>query len=90
MMDHGWIATSGFCQPTTVQISSASEGDSGTLVPDLSIEVVDVDAASEAMRAARFPIEYGPLDEPWGVRRFYMRDPSGSLVNILAHFGSAP
>ncbi|RVA10712.1 glyoxalase, partial [Mesorhizobium sp. M7A.F.Ca.CA.002.05.1.1] len=23
-------------------------------------------------------------DEPWGVRRFYVRDPCGRLVNILS------
>ncbi len=40
------------------------------------------------MRAAGFPIEYGPVDEPWGVRRFYVRDPFGKLVNILAHIGA--
>ncbi|WP_292213883.1 VOC family protein, partial [Mesorhizobium sp.] len=52
---------------------------------DLSIEVDDVDAALEAMQAAGFAIEYGPADEPWGVRRFYVRDPLGRLVNILSH-----
>jgi hypothetical protein len=26
-----------------------------------------------------------PPDEAWGVRRFYVRDPFGNLVNILAH-----
>lgn len=30
-------------------------------------------------------VEYGPADEPWGVRRFYVRDPFGKLVNVLAH-----
>ena len=30
-------------------------------------------------------IEYGPATEPWGVRRFYLRDPAGRLVNILSH-----
>jgi catechol 2,3-dioxygenase-like lactoylglutathione lyase family enzyme len=30
-------------------------------------------------------IAYGPVDEPWGVRRFFIRDPEGSLVNILSH-----
>src|ERR671924_416707 len=30
-------------------------------------------------------IEYGPADEPWGVRRFYVRDPFGRLINILMH-----
>ena len=45
--------------------------------------------ALEAMKTAGFPIEYGPADEPWGVRRFYVRDPFGKLVNILAHGGGA-
>lgn len=90
MMDLGWIATYGSHQQTTVQISIASEGGSGTPVPDLSIEVDDVDAALEAMRTAGFPIEYGPVDERWGVRRFYVRDPFGKIVNILAHLGGDP
>lgn len=85
MMDHGWITTFGADRPMTVQVSVASQGGSGTPVPDLSIEVDDLDAAFEAMAAAGFPIEYGPADEPWGVRRFYVRDPFGKLVNILAH-----
>jgi hypothetical protein len=30
-------------------------------------------------------VEYGPAEEPWGVSRFFVRDPCGRLVNILAH-----
>jgi catechol 2,3-dioxygenase-like lactoylglutathione lyase family enzyme len=30
-------------------------------------------------------IEYGPESEPWGVRRFFFRDPFGKLINILQH-----
>lgn len=85
LMDHGWIATYGSDQEMAVQVSFAAEGGSGTKVPDLSIEVDDVDAALDAMKAAGFAIEYGPADEPWGVRRFYVRDPFGRLVNILSH-----
>ncbi len=85
LMDHGWIATYASQHAMTVQISFASEGGSGTPVPDLSIEVDDVDAVLEKMKSAGFVIEYGPIDEPWGVRRFYVRDPFGKLVNILAH-----
>ncbi len=59
LMDHGWIATLGSQQQMTVPISVATEGGSGTSVPELSIEVDDVDAALEAMKAAGFPIEYG-------------------------------
>ncbi|WP_391572088.1 VOC family protein [Cohnella sp.] len=85
LMDHGWIATYGSEENMAVQISFASEGGSQTETPDLSIEVDDVDEALERMRRAGFPIENGPADEPWGVRRFYVRDPFNKLVNILAH-----
>jgi catechol 2,3-dioxygenase-like lactoylglutathione lyase family enzyme len=85
LMDLGWIATYGSSEKMTVQVSFAVEGGSGTPVPDLSIEVDDVDAVLAAMQAAGFPVEYGPADEPWGVRRFYVRDPFGRLVNILSH-----
>ncbi|MER9951050.1 VOC family protein [Mesorhizobium sp. M0047] len=85
LMDLGWIATYGSDQEMQVQVSFMAQGGSGTPVPDLSIEVDDVDAALDAMSAAGFAIEYGPADEPWGVRRFYVRDPFGRLVNILSH-----
>ncbi|RKT21032.1 putative enzyme related to lactoylglutathione lyase [Paraburkholderia sp. RAU2J] len=85
LMDLGWIATYGSSETMTVQISFASQGGSDTPVPDLSIEVDDLAAALERVRAAAIPIEYGPADEPWGVRRFYVRDPFGKLVNVLVH-----
>ncbi|AZO49942.1 MAG: glyoxalase [Mesorhizobium sp.] len=85
LMDQGWIVTCGSAETMTVQISFMTEGGSGTPVPDLSIEVDDVDEALAAMRKAGFAIEYGPADEPWGVRRFYVRDPFGRLVNVLSH-----
>jgi catechol 2,3-dioxygenase-like lactoylglutathione lyase family enzyme len=85
LMDHGWIATYGSSEEMAVQISFASQGGSGTPTPDLSIEVDDLDAALEGMKRGGFPIEYGPANEPWGVRRFYVRDPFGKLINILSH-----
>ena len=85
LMDMGWIATYGSEERMQVQVSFMAEGGSGTPVPDLSIEVDDVDAALQGMKAAGFAIEYGPAAEPWGVRRFYVRDPFGRLVNILSH-----
>ncbi|KER72765.1 glyoxalase [Burkholderia cepacia] len=85
LMDHGWIATYGNDEQMDVQISFASQGGAGTPTPDLSIEVDDVDEALARVHAAGIPVEYGPADEPWGVRRFYVRDPFGKLVNVLAH-----
>lgn len=70
IMDHGWIATYGSNGEMNVQISFASQGGTSTPTPDFSIEVDDVDLCLERMKDAGFQIEYGPVDEPWGVRRF--------------------
>jgi catechol 2,3-dioxygenase-like lactoylglutathione lyase family enzyme len=85
LMDLGWIRTYGSSAKMTVQVSVMSEGGSGTPVPDMSIEVDDVEAALARVRKAGIAIEYGPADEPWGVRRFFVRDPFGKLINILQH-----
>jgi catechol 2,3-dioxygenase-like lactoylglutathione lyase family enzyme len=86
VMDHGWIVT--FAAPQIdgrPQISIASEGGSGTPVPDLSVEVDNLGEVLARVKAAGIAVEYGPKDEPWGVRRFYVRDPFGRLINILSH-----
>ena len=85
VMDHGWILTFASDASAAPQISVASEGGSGTPVPDLSIEVDDVDRIYQRAMAAELEITYGITDEPWGVRRFYVRDPFGKIVNILSH-----
>jgi catechol 2,3-dioxygenase-like lactoylglutathione lyase family enzyme len=85
VMNHGWILTYGSDSKMTVQVSIASEGGSGTPVPDLSIEVDNIEAALAGVKKANIPIAYGPVSEPWGVRRFYVRDPFGKLINILQH-----
>lgn len=85
VMDHGWIRTYGGADHMRVQVSVASQGGSGTQVPDLSIEVDDLDEALRRVRDAGVAVEYGPVDEPWGVRRFYVRDPFGRLINLLQH-----
>ncbi len=85
LMDLGWIRTYGSSSKMTIQVSVMSEGGSGTAVPDMSIEVDDIEEALKRVRKAGIAIEYGPATEPWGVRRFYVRDPFGKLVNILQH-----
>jgi catechol 2,3-dioxygenase-like lactoylglutathione lyase family enzyme len=85
VMDNDWIRTYASDATTTAQISIASQGGSGTPVPDLSIEVDDLETAIQRIEAADVEIEYGPVDEPWGVRRLYVRDPFGMLINVLQH-----
>src|SRR5262245_42243610 len=85
VMDLGWIVTLAGQGNAAPQISIAREGGSGTPVPDLSIEVDDLDETYKRLLAEGSAIEYGPASEPWGVTRFYVRDPFGRLLNILAH-----
>ena len=85
IMDLGWIVTFAADGSAAPQLSVATEGGSGTSVPDLSVEVDNLDEARRRVLDAVFAIEYGPVREPWGVTRFYTRDPFGRLVNIVAH-----
>jgi catechol 2,3-dioxygenase-like lactoylglutathione lyase family enzyme len=86
VMNLGWILTFAARDANAApQISIASEGGSGTPVPDISVEVDDLDEVYQRAVAAGLRIEYGPTREPWGVTRFYVWDPFGRLVNILAH-----
>lgn len=83
-MDHGWIVTLMSGQTAATQVSIAEEGGAGTPAPDISIEVSDVDEVFERATANGLRIAYDLTDESWGVRRFYVRDPAGKLVNVLA------
>ena len=86
VMDHGFIITlSGSGAEQGAQLSLASEGGSGTNLPAVSVEVDDLDAI---ILLAADAVVYGPVDEPWGVRRIYLRDPEGNLVNFLHHAGT--
>jgi catechol 2,3-dioxygenase-like lactoylglutathione lyase family enzyme len=85
IMDHGWFRIYGEDAHMTVQMGVGSDGGAGTPVPDLSIEVDDLGAALARVKEAGIRIEYGPVRESWGVRRFYVRDPFGRLINILCH-----
>jgi catechol 2,3-dioxygenase-like lactoylglutathione lyase family enzyme len=76
-MDMGWIIT--FVSPSnpTAQVSVVREDASAPVVPQITVEVGDVDAIhAEAMRRG-LDIVHPLTDEPWGVRRFSSRTPTG-------------
>ncbi len=85
LMDFGWIVTLGSKERATTQISLMSDGGSGTPVPDISIEVDDVDTVHDRAREMGCAIKYDLTDEPWGVRRFFVADPTGKILNVLSH-----
>jgi predicted enzyme related to lactoylglutathione lyase len=81
--DMGWIAFLSAGSTQNIELHTASEGGSGTELPVISIGVDDLDATEVAVRAAGAEVVYGPAEEPWGLRRFFFRDPAGNLVNVV-------
>jgi len=85
-MDLGWIVTLASPTNPTAQLNLyTGAAPPASLQPHLSIEVDDVDAIhAEALRRG-IEIVHPLTDEPWGVRRFFARDPNGVVVNVLTH-----
>jgi predicted enzyme related to lactoylglutathione lyase len=83
-MDLGWIMTFVSPDTPTAQISVLTADPSG-LHPDMSVEVTDIDTLYTTAVAAGLDIVYPMTDEPWGVRRFFVSDPNGMIVNIVSH-----
>ena len=84
-MDQGWIGTWQGQARQSPQVSFMTEGGSGLPVPALSVEVDDLDAVIARAAAQGLAPDYGPVTEPWKVRRAFFRDPFGNLVNVLTH-----
>ena len=45
----------------------------------------DVDEAYAEAQRRGYEIVHPLTDEPWGVRRFMVRDPDGNVVNVVSH-----
>lgn len=83
VMDLGWVATLGSVDGP--QISVMHEDATAACNPDLSLDVEDVDLALERALELGLEIVHPITDEPWGVRRFFVRDEGGNVVNVLSH-----
>lgn len=82
-MDMGWVVTVASPSNPSVQVTIVSGDDMAA--PGISIEVGDVDAVHAKAVERGLEIAYPLRDEEWGVRRFMLRDPSGTVVNVLSH-----
>jgi uncharacterized glyoxalase superfamily protein PhnB len=82
-MDMGWVMTVAAPNNASVQITIVSSDDMAA--PGISVEVADVDAVHAQAVERGFEIAYPLRDEDWGVRRFMLRDPNGTVVNVLSH-----
>jgi predicted enzyme related to lactoylglutathione lyase len=85
-MDMGFVMT--FVSPSnpTAQVTLMRD-DSPAVLPQMSIEVADVDDVHSRAVARGLDIVYPLTDESWGVRRFFVVDPSGTIINVMCHIG---
>ena len=58
-------------------------------LPQISIEVADVDEVHSRAVSRGLDIVYPLTNEPWGVRRFFVTDPSGIVINVMCHIARA-
>lgn len=84
-MDLGWVVN--FVSPDnpTAQVIAMQADRTADVTPDMSVEVDDVDAVHARAVDAGHEVVHPLTDEPWGVRRFFVRDPDGTVVNVLTH-----
>ena len=82
-MDLGWVVT--LASPTNPSAQVTIVGNDDPSAPGVSIDVADVDAIHARAVEQGLEIAYPLRDEPWGVRRFMLREPSGTMINVLSH-----
>jgi catechol 2,3-dioxygenase-like lactoylglutathione lyase family enzyme len=88
-MDMGFIVTLVSPNNATAQVSLIKDDDPSAILPQISIEVADVDVVHSRAVSRGLKIVYPLTNEPWGVRRFFVTDPNGTIINVLCHIGGA-
>jgi len=82
-MDIGWVVT--VASPTNRSAQVTIVGNDDMAAPGISVGVPDVDAVHAQAVEQGLEIVYPLRDEEWGVRRFMLREPSGTVVNVVSH-----
>ena len=87
-MDLGWILTFISKENKTAQLS-IFKNDSGKAIDNtsmfISMEVADIDTWYQRAKDKNIEITYPLTNEPWNVRRFFVKDPNGVTINLLMH-----
>ena len=80
----GWVAR--YTSPETgAHLQLVSRDASAPEEPVISVMTTDVEAAYAEAQDLGYEIVHPLTTEPWGVRRFFVRAPDGSVINILHH-----
>ena len=84
-MDMDCVVTLASPSTPTAQITLVRETGSEEPQPNMTIEVADVDAVHAKAVGLGLQVVYPSMDEPWGVRRFFVTDPNGVVINVMSH-----
>lgn len=88
VMDHGWVITFASSKNPLAQVNILDNQGKPVLNNErifLSVEVSDVNKMYKRAIDANIEILYPITDEAWGVRRFFVKDPNGATINLIAH-----
>lgn len=83
--DAGWVVN--LCAPDNpaVDLQLITCDETAPVDAALSMHVDDVDKAYAQAISRGYEIVHPLTDESWGVRRFFVRAPDGTVVNLVAH-----
>ncbi|HEX3748930.1 MAG TPA: VOC family protein [Streptosporangiaceae bacterium] len=80
----GWVAR--YTSPDTgARVQLVTRDATASESPVLSIHTDDVEAAYDEARRLGYEIVHPLTTEAWGVHRFFVRAPDGTVINIVDH-----
>lgn len=84
-LDLGWVVRLE-TPDRRVQLQLVTGDASAPVTSAMSVHVGDrVEAAYAEAQRRGFEIVYPLTTEPWGVRRFFVRAPDGTVINVVSH-----
>ena len=82
--DLGWVAR--YTSPDTgAHLQLVTRDASAPVNPVVSALTDDVDGAYAEAQELGYEIVHPLTTEPWGVRRFFVRAPDGTVINVVGH-----
>lgn len=80
----GWVAR--YTDPETgAHVQLVTDDLTAPEVSAISVHCDDVDAAYAEAQSQGYEIVHPLTTEEWGVRRFHVRAPDGTVVNVVQH-----
>lgn len=80
----GWVAR--YSSPDHAASVQLVTGDrTAEIDSDISVMTEDVEAAWAEAQASGYEIVHPLTSEEWGPRRFFVRAPDGTVVNVVGH-----